>query len=136
MGAPDLERLPSVVGEYLERLRVRCAVKAIVLFGSQARGGTDRWSDFDIFVIADDLPSDWWERMELLGCDRPAWVDVVGYTESEVRANLHRSLILDAALEGIVLYGDAAWLRAAALEYIAEHRLVKREWGYRRLEPA
>jgi hypothetical protein len=37
---------------------------------------------------------------------------------------------------GILLYGNAAWLRVAAANYLREHHLVKREWGYRRLEPA
>jgi hypothetical protein len=135
MVTQNLGRLPTPVGEFVNALRARCALQAAILFGSQARGDADHFSDFDLFVIADDLPRDWWRRSELLSRDQPAGVDVIGYTPGEIRANLHRPLILDVALEGIAVYGEMGWLRALAQTYIAERRLVKCDWGYRQLEP-
>lgn len=39
---------------------------SIVLFGSQARGTADEHSDIDLVVIAEGVPSDWWEQKEII----------------------------------------------------------------------
>jgi predicted nucleotidyltransferase len=45
---------------------------AIVLYGSRARGQARRASDWDLFVIASDLPAQLWERHILLKRSLPA----------------------------------------------------------------
>lgn len=37
-------------------------LKAIVLFGSRASGIARKYSDYDLLVIAENLPSDWRKR--------------------------------------------------------------------------
>lgn len=37
-------------------------LKAVVLFGSRASGTAKKDSDFDVLIIADDLPQNWRER--------------------------------------------------------------------------
>ena len=40
---------------------------AVILYGSMARGTARRHSDIDIIVIADGLPDDWFDRLDILG---------------------------------------------------------------------
>jgi len=42
-----------VLKEVVERLRREFGAKAVVLFGSRARGDWKPWSDFDLLIIAD-----------------------------------------------------------------------------------
>ena len=37
-------------------------LKAVVLFGSRASGTAKKYSDFDVLIVADDLPLDWRRR--------------------------------------------------------------------------
>jgi len=39
---------------------------SVVLFGSQARGTADRYSDIDLIVIAEGIPFDWREQREIV----------------------------------------------------------------------
>ena len=56
-----LERVVAVMREgYGERLL------SVVLFGSQAKGDSDRFSDIDLLVIVAGLPADWRERKKHL----------------------------------------------------------------------
>jgi len=60
-------------------------LKAIVLFGSRASGTAKKYSDFDILIIADDLPQDWRERDTIiLNLDRHGIFDLLLYTGEEL----------------------------------------------------
>ena len=60
-------------------------LKAIVLFGSRASGMARKYSDYDLLVIAENLPSDWRKRDELiLELDRHGISDILLYTEKEM----------------------------------------------------
>ena len=60
-------------------------LKAIVLFGSRASGTAKKDSDFDVLIIADDLPQDWRQRDTIiLEIDRHGIFDLLLYTGEEL----------------------------------------------------
>lgn len=62
------------------------SLKAIVLFGSRASGAVKKYSDFDILVIAQNLPADWRKRDALaLELDKYGIFDILLYTEKELK---------------------------------------------------
>lgn len=122
--------LPEDIEAYLKILQGSWASPAILLFGSRAGDSPSRWSDYDVLVIAEDLPQEFWERQAVLWKDKPACVDVIGLTPQEVRDIIHRGLILDALLQGKPLAGDASEFKELALAHVREHGLVRTEAGY------
>jgi len=135
MGTKHLGSCPPDIAGYVTSLKRRLAPKAVVLFGSQARGDVHHSSDYDLLVVADDLPDDYWRRIDLLWQDKPPMVDVLGFTEEEMWACLHRGLVLDALLEGRSLVGDIGAWRQRARRYLREYGLVKKWFGYVRRSP-
>lgn len=123
-------RLPQHIRDYVDRLAAITLPLAIILFGSRARGEERRTSDYDLLVIADDLPRDYWQRVDLLWQERPLDVEIVGLTPSEIRTHLGRGLILDALLYGQTLYGNATEFQELARKYISERNLVRSSAGY------
>ena len=97
----ELERI-------IENLRRELNVKAVILFGSRARGDWKPWSDFDLLVIA-DFKEKYLDRfvklMEIVG-DIPLPIEFHPYTLGEAIEMLKKCnpLIVDALEEGIVLY--------------------------------
>src|SRR5660397_55033 len=60
-------------------------LKAIVLFGSRASGTATKYSDFDLLIIADDIPQDWRQRDAIiLNLDRHGIFDLLLYTGKEL----------------------------------------------------
>jgi len=60
-------------------------LKAIVLFGSRASGMAGKYSDYDFLIIAENLPSDWRKRDNIiLELDRHGISDILLYTEKEL----------------------------------------------------
>ena len=128
---------------------------AVILYGSMARGTARRHSDIDIIVVADGLPDDWFDRLDILGDARrvgvtvpelheqvdisgaapasEARIQVIGYTPDEFTAMLSKAHLtaLEAVDHGIVLVGGA-WFeqqraRLAALKR-AGWRRTPRGW--------
>jgi predicted nucleotidyltransferase len=65
-------------------------LNAIVLFGSRARGESKKHSDFDILVIAENLPMDWRKRDDLaLDLDKHGIFDIILYTGMELEDAIH-----------------------------------------------
>ena len=86
-------------------------LKAVVLFGSRARGDASPDSDHDIFMVVDDLPVDPLSRTRLVrGCLQPLLVELPGAmnlhakTPAEFQADL-TPLYLDVCVDGICLSG-------------------------------
>ncbi len=86
-------------------------VRAILLFGSYAKGENDAKSDVDLLVVSRDRQTpDLAERLEHRGRD---WLDIgrevnllnFSITEWSRQAKENRALYLDVITEGIVLYG-------------------------------
>src|SRR3990172_5510790 len=60
-------------------------MKAIVLFGSRASGTAKKYSDFDVLIIADDLPKNWRQRDTIvLDLDKHGIFDILLYTGEEL----------------------------------------------------
>ena len=60
-------------------------LKAIVLFGSRVGGKARKYSDYDLLIIAEKLPSDWRQRDNLvMELDKHGISDILLYTEKEM----------------------------------------------------
>ncbi len=60
-------------------------LKAVILFGSRAAGTAKKYSDYDILIIADDLPLDWRRRDTIiLELDKHGIFDLLLYTGEEL----------------------------------------------------
>ena len=98
----------EVLKEVVRRLVKELNAKAIILFGSRARGDWLPWSDYDILVIA-DFKEDYLSRLgkvlEVLS-DLPIVVEPHPYTLEEATEMLKKGnpIIVDALEEGIVLH--------------------------------
>jgi predicted nucleotidyltransferase len=99
---------------------------AVVLFGSRARGDAQETSDWDLLVIAEDLPQRVLERQLLLGqivfkkCDGA--ISILAKTPQEFEASVP-SLYLDIALDGQILYDPRGY---AAEKLATVRRLIER----------
>ena len=122
--------MQPVLANYLRTLQSRIHLKAAVLFGSAAREEADRWSDLDLCVIAEDLPTDFKERIDLLWEEKPPAFDVVGFRPSEMVDLIFRPMILDILLEGRVVAGDMENLRRQARVYLKQEGLERTAFGY------
>ena len=101
----QISSLSEVVEELKERLTD--SLVAIVLFGSRARGDANEESDWDVLVIAHDLPDRPFRRHTFLKAQLPlkwrAAISLIAKTPEEFEASLP-AFYLDIALDGIVLY--------------------------------
>jgi predicted nucleotidyltransferase len=79
----------------------------VVLFGSAARAEATETSDVDLFVVADDLPEAFSDRLRLLRSLAPGSlrgkIALIAKTRNEFEAGFP-SYYLDLGLDGIVLY--------------------------------
>ena len=119
-------------------------LRSAVLFGSRARGDADEWSDWDLLVIAHDLPEKALRRHLWLKEMLPdAWrsrVAILAKTPDEFAARLP-ALYLDIALDGVVLYDADGEItrRLAGLRRLIREQGLRREgtqrdmtWGWKR----
>lgn len=96
---------------------------ALVLFGSRARGDARPDSDWDLLLIAENLPRSPWRRQQkILALLPQPWrhqVNVLARTPSEWFAGV-TPLALDVALDGLVLYDTSDHLLSARLTALRE----------------
>ena len=98
----------TIISTMVDRIVGRFHPSRIVLFGSQARGDANEWSDVDLLVVMGDLPDKRRAAVEirrLLG-DLPFSKDIVVSTSDEIARRGHVvGTVLHAALrEGTVVY--------------------------------
>ena len=103
----EQERLIELARSYAERLSVRVPLAAAAVVGSVARGDFNVWSDVDVVVVAEPLPTRSPERSGLLLEDAPAGVQPVGFTPEEFEAawRARNPLVREAVGLGVVLAG-------------------------------
>jgi len=126
--SPVSEELQEVV----ERLKQVLRVRAVILFGSRARGDWGPWSDYDLLIVA-DFDEPYLERIKRvldILADVKLPIEPHPYTLEEAMNMLQRGnpLIVDALEEGIVLYREPEFEKIEKL-----YRELKRR-GLRRTE--
>lgn len=118
---------------------------SVVLFGSRARDEADEASDWDVLIIARNLPERVLERYRLLKrMLPPAWrgkTSILAKTPAEFEATLS-PLYLDIALDGRVLYDPQGYMqtRLQAVQRLIQRKGLRRErrgrdlvWQWERL---
>ena len=110
---------PDTVTAMAERIVSAVQPLQIILFGSQARGDTHRWSDVDLLVVIADTEDKErvWDQIRAALGGSGAPYDLVVATADEVRrrGDLVGTVLRPALREGKVLYDAAApaeWGRA------------------------
>ncbi len=105
---------------------------AVVLFGSRARREAKPESDWDVLVLAEELPARPWERSihlkRLLPPECRGALSLVAKTPQEFEAHLS-SLYLDIALDGQILYDPRGYAgeRLASLRRLLDEAGLYRE---------
>ena len=106
---------------------------AVVLYGSRARDQAREASDWDLFIIATDLPARLWERHILFKRFLPAVyrgaVSLLAKTPQEFEERIS-SLYLDIAQDGKILFDPQGYAhrRLAALQRLmAETGLYRKK---------
>lgn len=128
-----IQEVVTALGQALGR-----RLLAVILFGSRARGEATETSDWDLLVIARELPTQTLARHILLKNALPvqwrAQVAIIGKTPDEFGATLP-ALYLDIALDGIVLYDPTGYAaeRLARLRGLLDQRGLRREADHRDL---
>lgn len=129
------EEYAALLKEYLEKVKNR--VTGVLLFGSVARREELPFpqSDIDMIVVAKDLPSDFFQRAELVrkieNC--PSLLQSIWMTEEEFISQFKAGAgyLLDAIHEGKIIY-DRGFLRKIIPQ--AKHELEAK--GIRRIGSA
>ena len=102
----------KVMAAYLRYLGDKLV--SLVLFGSRARGDAQETSDYDLFIVAHDLPAKPWDRQLFLRKPLAPFREsfsVVGRTTEEFEAALP-SLYLDLAVDGLILFDRNDYIAA------------------------
>jgi len=127
------EILSQIVTALQEGLGERLV--AVVLYGSRARGQARRASDWDLFIIASDLPVQLWERHVLLKRLLPSAyrgaVSLLAKTPREFEEKIS-SIYLDIAQDGQILFDPQRYAHRR-LEDL--QRLVAEMGLYRKQSP-
>lgn len=109
---PLAQQLQPVIQALRHKLSANLV--ALVLFGSRARGDQHAESDWDLLLVARDLPAKPFQRHLLLKSALPvAWrsnTAILARTPAEFEAHLP-DLYLDIALDGIVLCDTDGYMR-------------------------
>ena len=111
--------ISSIIGYFRERLI------SIVLFGSLARGTTKNYSDIDLLVVAERIPSSYSKRVKILSSILEGvseiryrlWmeeklyplVDIILLTKEEARIN--HPFYLDMVDDAIIIYDRDSFMR-------------------------
>lgn len=123
----------QIPGQAVQALRSALGQRlvAAVLFGSRARGHAHDASDWDLLVIAEQLPERAFERHLFLKRVLPAScrgaVSMLAKTPTEFESRVP-SLYLDIALDGQILYDPQGY---AAARLAALRRLIQEAGLYR-----
>jgi predicted nucleotidyltransferase len=71
---------------YVQRLASHIGALTAILYGSSVKGDFKDWSDIDIIIISDRLPSDPMERLDVLYEPTEGLIEPKGFTRDEFKA--------------------------------------------------
>ncbi|MFA0751467.1 MAG: hypothetical protein SLRJCFUN_001870 [Candidatus Fervidibacter sp.] len=115
---------------YAERLRQRLGALTAWLYGSVAQGTFKDWSDIDVFIVAETLPSHPLQRNDLLYQDAPIGVEPKGWTKAEFESRLaNRDPVLLAMLKDRIVLVDDLDLEDALRKTQGEKEDVRKVMG-------
>lgn len=98
---------------FADRLPADLDVRAVVVFGSVARGDFNLWSDVDVLVVAGALPERLLDRLAVLGAPPPRVQPLAWRPDEWVRRRGRGDPIaLEAVQRGVWLAGSAEDLDA------------------------
>lgn len=108
--------------------------RAIILFGSYARGDFTESSDIDLCLIADKMPEDELARRTAVDMPRVPKVRAIGFFPEEFLEYLRgmRFLAFDIVAEGTVIYDDGFYqkIRETFDEVVKTHGIRKLKHGW------
>ncbi|MBI2169004.1 MAG: nucleotidyltransferase domain-containing protein [Actinobacteria bacterium] len=110
----EREELLDRARAFTNQLGPELGVRAVVVYGSVARGDFNIWSDVDVVVVADHLPVRSIDRWGVLG-DRPGGVEPLAWTPAEWLGQVDRGnpIATEAIESGVWLRGSPADVSAA-----------------------
>ncbi|NVM54461.1 MAG: nucleotidyltransferase domain-containing protein [Candidatus Helarchaeota archaeon] len=97
----------ELFSDMIQKIRHKINLKAVILFGSRAKGDAKFYSDFDLVIIG-DFQMPFLERIKWVLWQTPSVpVDVFCYTPKEFDKMFHSYHLtaIDAIGEGVVLFG-------------------------------
>ena len=108
-------------------------LKALLLFGSRARGTQCAESDYDIYAIIDNLPTEPIARLKLVRMalfDIEDRVNVIARTPREVEKDLS-PLLMEVCVDGKTLFGAQYFepMRQRGLEAISQSGMIRERVG-------
>jgi len=112
--------------------------RAIILFGSYARGDFTENSDIDLCLIADKMPEEELARRTLPDMPRIPKVRAIGFFPAEFLEFLRsiRFLAFDIVADGIIIYDDGLYkeIRQTFDEMIKIRRISRLRHGWKTSE--
>lgn len=131
-------KVKEELDEYIRGLKERLDPKAVILYGSRARGDWKPWSDVDIIVISNKLPKTFFDRWDVLVVhELEIPIEPKGFTPFEFLKMIEECdmTALDAMYEGVVLHdtGFIERARRKLREVTRKYKLRKLKDGWRAL---
>jgi predicted nucleotidyltransferase len=95
------------IEKFVERVKERFRPRAIILFGSRARGDELKGSDYDLIVVSEEFRGvPFLERLSMLYelWDLDCHLDILAYTPEEFEEKRQEiGVVREAATEGVVI---------------------------------
>ncbi|NWF96775.1 MAG: nucleotidyltransferase domain-containing protein [Candidatus Thorarchaeota archaeon] len=124
----------QTLDDYVKRLKRSHPVRAVVVFGSAAKGGWNHRSDIDVLIVSDSMGTDWFERNLAAQKLSRGRIQAFVVTSDEVESAIesHAYLIWEALHDGVVVFDDGVFetARAALMELMGSGRVARREQGW------
>lgn len=119
---------------FLDALRTSYAVRAVVVFGSAAKGSWNYRSDFDVLIVSDSMGDTWYDRALKAYEVSEGKIQPFVVTSEEFRAAVEsrRYILWEALHDGIVVEDDGIFsgMRGLLLGLIADGVIAKRTNGW------
>ena len=100
----NAELISVMVDRIVERFQPNC----VILFGSQARGDTNKSSDVDLMVVLNHIPNKHRTTVEILRSlrDVPLSKDIIAVTPGEIEreGDVVGTITYEALREGKIMY--------------------------------